>query len=129
MMCLRSLAQERPPAARRRFSRSAISRSCGTAAREALDALGYETTIDYLQAMCALVLRGTGLRPHANPGVMSRPEMAGLRTVSASLGVMLRDLHRRFGHVQEVIVQNFRAKADTLDSEVARPVNRVAGAL
>ena len=30
------------------------------AAREALDALGYETTIDYLQAMCALVLRETG---------------------------------------------------------------------
>ena len=31
------------------------------AAREALDALGHETTIDYLQAMCALVLRETGL--------------------------------------------------------------------
>ena len=30
------------------------------AAREALDALGHETTIDYLQAMCALVLRETG---------------------------------------------------------------------
>src|SRR5215831_5452571 len=51
------------------------------AAREALDALGYETTIDYLQAMCALVLRETGLLPHANPGVMSRAEMTGLRTV------------------------------------------------
>ncbi len=25
----------------------------------------------------------------------------------------IRDLHRRFGHIQEVIVQNFRAKADT----------------
>jgi FO synthase len=50
-------------------------------ARDALDALGHETTIDYLQAMCALVLRETGLLPHANPGVMSRSEMAGLRTV------------------------------------------------
>jgi FO synthase len=47
------------------------------AAREALDALGYETTIDYLQAMCALVLRETGLLPHANPGIMSRSEIAG----------------------------------------------------
>jgi len=26
----------------------------------------------------------------------------------------LRDLHARYGHIQEVIVQNFRAKADTL---------------
>ncbi len=25
----------------------------------------------------------------------------------------IRDLHRRFGHIQEVIIQNFRAKADT----------------
>jgi FO synthase len=144
------------------------------AAREALDALGYETTIDYLQAMCAVVLRETGLLPHANPGIMSRSEIAGLRTVSASQGIMLeslsarlcepggvhygspdkqpeprletlrlagelrvpfttgiligigetraerlealfaiRDLHRGFGHVQEVIVQNFRAKAAT----------------
>src|SRR5271163_1007663 len=144
------------------------------AAREALDALGHETTIDYLQAMCALVLRETGLLPHANPGSMSSCEIAGLRTVSASQGIMLeslsarlcelggvhygspdkrpeirletlrlagelrvpftsgiligigetraerlealfaiRDLHRRFGHVQEVIVQNFRAKPGT----------------
>src|ERR1700676_4643852 len=139
-----------------------------SAARNALEALGHETTIDYLQAMCALVLRETGLLPHANPGIMSRSEMAGLRTVSASQGIMLeslsarlcepggvhygspdkrpevrlenvklagelrvafttgiligigetraerlealfaiRDLHRQFGHIQEVIVQNF----------------------
>ncbi len=112
--------------------------------------------------------------PHANPGIMSRSEIAGLRTVSASQGIMLeslsarlcepggvhfgspdkrpevrletlrlagelrvpfttgiligigetraerlealfaiRDLHRQFGHVQEVIVQNFRAKPGT----------------
>ena len=45
------------------------------AAREALDALGYESTIAYLTAMCALVLRETGLLPHANPGVMTREEI------------------------------------------------------
>ena len=152
------------------------------APREALDALGYETTIGYLQAMCALVLRETGLLPHANPGVMTGSEMAGLRTVSASQGIMLeslsarlcepggvhygspdkrpearletlqlagelrvpfttgiligigetrgerlealfaiRDLHRRFGHVQEVIIQNFRAKPGTKLAGAAEP--------
>ena len=152
------------------------------AAREALDALGHETTIDYLQAMCALVLRETGLLPHANPGVMSRSEIAGLRTVTASQGIMLeslsarlcepggvhygspdkrpearletlrlagelsvpfttgiligigetraerlealfaiRDLHRRYGHIQEVIVQNFRAKPGTKRASAAEP--------
>jgi FO synthase len=152
------------------------------AARDALKALGYETTIDYLHAMCALVLRETGLLPHANPGVMSGSELAGLRTVSASQGIMLeslsarlcepggvhygspdkrpearletlqragelripfttgiligigetrterlealfaiRDLNRRFGHVQEVIVQNFRAKPDTKLAGAAEP--------
>src|SRR5580704_4143506 len=65
------------------------------AAREALDALGHETTIDYLQAMCALVLRQTGLLPHANPGIMSRFEIAALRTVSASQGIMLESLSAR----------------------------------
>ena len=62
------------------------------AAREALDALGHKTTIDYLQAMCALVLRETGLLPHANPGIpRSRSEIAGLRTVTASQGIMKLD--------------------------------------
>jgi FO synthase len=152
------------------------------AAREALGALGYESTIDYLKAMCALVLRETGLLPHANPGVMDRSEIASLRTVSASQGIMLeslsarlcepggvhfgspdkrpgirletahlagelcvpfttgiligigetrgerlealvaiRDMHRRFGHIQEVIVQNFRAKAGTKRAGAVEP--------
>ncbi len=152
------------------------------AARDALATLGYQTTIDYLQAMCALVLRETGLLPHANPGIMNRLEMAGLRAVSASQGIMLellstrlcepggvhygspdkrpeirietlrlagelrvpfttgiligigetraerlealfaiRDLHRQYGHVQEVIVQNFRAKPGTKRAEAAEP--------
>src|SRR5271170_1303987 len=144
------------------------------AARDALKALGHETTISYMTAMCALVLRETGLLPHANPGVMTREEIAGLREVTASQGIMLestserlcrrggvhygspdkhpavrletlrlagelkvpfttgiligigetrderidaleaiRDLHAAYGHIQEVIVQNFRAKPDT----------------
>jgi FO synthase len=152
------------------------------AARDALAALGHETTIGYLQAMCALVLRETGLLPHVNPGVMDRTEMAGLRGVSASQGIMLesvsdrlcepggvhygspdkrpavrldtlrlagelrvpfttgiligigetrterldalraiRDLQASYGHIQEVIVQNFRAKPGTKRAGAAEP--------
>ncbi|MEY2568684.1 MAG: synthase, partial [Actinomycetota bacterium] len=140
------------------------------AAREWLDAAGYESTVDYLVAMCALVRDETGLLPHANPGAMTEDELARLRTVSASQGMMLESLnaeldchrgcpdkdparrletldaagrlqipyttgilcgigesrqdrldaleaiatsHRRHGHVQEVIVQNFLPKAGT----------------
>lgn len=144
------------------------------AAREALAELGHETTIGYLREMCALVLKETSLIPHVNPGVMTREEIASLREVSGSQGVMLesiserlcqpggvhygspdkvpaarletirlagelavpfttgvligigetreeriqaleaiRDLHTEYGHIQEVIVQNFRAKDDT----------------
>jgi FO synthase len=144
------------------------------AARRALARLGYRTTVDYLAAMCTLVLRETGLLPHVNPGVMSETDIAALRRVSVSQGMMLESvsprlgwrggphhgspdkipavrlatieaagllkvpfttgiligigetraeridsllaidaLHRRHGHIQEVIIQNFRAKDDT----------------
>ena len=33
----------------------------------------------------------------------------------------LADVHRRYGHIQEIIVQNFRAKADTLKRRDAEP--------
>jgi FO synthase len=143
-------------------------------AREELASLGCETTIEYLARMCELVLEETGLLPHANPGVMTSDELAALREVSASQGIMLETvaerlsqrggphfgspdkrpaarletirlagelgipfttgiligigetrgeriealeaiaaLHREHGHVQEVIIQNFRAKPGT----------------
>ena len=157
------------------------------AARAELPALGFASTLDYLHAMAALVLRETGLLPHLNPGVMSRDDMARLRPVSASMGLMLetasdrlsarsgvhfgspdkvpavrlatiaaagelaipfttglligigetrherieallalRDLHAMYGHIQEIIIQPFRAKpgtrmatsADTSDDEL-----------
>src|SRR6195952_4858838 len=59
------------------------------AAREALATLGHATTISYLREMCAAVLKDTTLLPHVNPGVMTRDEIASLRTVSASMGIML----------------------------------------
>ncbi len=143
-------------------------------AKRELAELGHETTISYLTEMAGLVLKETGLFPHANPGVMTLDEIAALRKVSVSQGIMLesvsdrlmkkgaahygspdkkpsvrletmriagelqvpftsgiligigetrleriesflalRDLHQRYGHIQEIIVQNFRAKEGT----------------
>ncbi|MBA2476909.1 MAG: 5-amino-6-(D-ribitylamino)uracil--L-tyrosine 4-hydroxyphenyl transferase CofH [Actinobacteria bacterium] len=151
-------------------------------AREELAALGCETTVDYLARAARLVLAETGLLPHLNPGVMTRQQLAGLRTVSASMGIMLetvsdrlslrggphhaspdklpaarletieaagaldipftsgiligigetraerieallalRALGERGGHVQEVIVQNFRAKPGTRMADAPEP--------
>jgi len=152
------------------------------AARDALAELGYGTTIEYLAAMAKRVFAETGLMPHVNPGVMSAAEIASLRTVSVSQGLMLenasprlcqkggphhgspdknpgariatieragqlavpftsgiligigetraeridsllalRNLHERHGHIQEIIVQNFRAKPGTRMAAFAEP--------
>jgi len=141
------------------------------ASRKALDELGYSTTVEYLAAMCELVLRETNLLPHVNAGVMTDEEIDRLRGVSVSQGIMLeslserlclrggphfgspdkapqlrlamiasagrlrvpftsgiligigetrrerieallalRNLHAQYGHLQEIIIQNFRAK-------------------
>jgi len=65
------------------------------AAREGLKALGYSTTLEYLRAMAELVLTETGLFPHLNPGLMTREEMAALRKVSISMGIMLESASDR----------------------------------
>ncbi|MDB9924109.1 5-amino-6-(D-ribitylamino)uracil--L-tyrosine 4-hydroxyphenyl transferase CofH [Planktomarina sp.] len=151
-------------------------------AREALAEMGYDTTLDYLHAMAELVINETGLLPHFNPGVMTRNELAKLREVSVSMGIMLestslrlmerggchfgspdkdpavrletirhagelkipftsgiligigetradriesllalRNLHEEFGHIQEIIIQNFRAKPNTKMADVPEP--------
>ncbi len=143
-------------------------------ARRWLAGRGFSTTLEYLKSVSALTLKETALLPHGNPGVMSRREMASLKEVNVSMGMMLeilsqrlcqgdgphsrapskwpkarlkaldmaghlkipfttgiligigetrrervetllaiRESHRRHGHVQEVIVQNFRAKPNT----------------
>ncbi len=64
-------------------------------ARQALAALGYTRLIAYLRDMCERVLRKTGLLPHANPGTLSTEEMALLRPVTGSMGVMLENVSRR----------------------------------
>ncbi|MDP9387148.1 MAG: 7,8-didemethyl-8-hydroxy-5-deazariboflavin synthase CofG, partial [Actinomycetota bacterium] len=57
-----------------------------------LDEHGYPTTVDYLAAMCALVRDETGLLPHANAGALFPDELALLREVTASQGMMLESL-------------------------------------
>lgn len=140
------------------------------AAQEWLTTHGYETTIDYLVDICGRVRDETGLLPHANAGALFADEMARLRYVSPSQGMMLESLndnldchrgspdklatrrlatmeaagelqipfttgilvgigeslndriealtaiadsHARWGHIQEVIVQNFLPKVGT----------------
>ena len=144
------------------------------AARDALAEMGYESTTDYLFASAKAVFEETGLLPHLNPGNLEPEELARLKTVSPSMGIMLesaserlcekgmphygspdkipavrlqtlanagiaavpfttgiligigetrleriesllaiREIHEQYGHVQEIIVQNFRAKAET----------------
>ena len=143
-------------------------------AKEWLAKRGFKTTLEYLSYINRLVVEETSLLPHANPGTMSRREIAALQPYNPSVGLMvestspvlhepggphefapskrprvrlrtielagelrlpfttgiligigesredriesllaIRELHRRFGHIQEVIVQNFRAKPNT----------------
>ncbi len=70
-------------------------------ARRWLDGHGYASTVDYLAAACAAVLAETGLLPHANAGALGADDLARLRPVTASQGMMLESLrpdlaaHRR----------------------------------
>ena len=151
-------------------------------AREELAALGHETTISYLAEVAGIVAEETGLLPHANPGVMTAEDIALLREVSVSQGIMLesvsrrlmekgqvhhgspdkepaarletirlageqqapftsgiligigetrreriesllalREIHEAHGHIQELIIQNFRAKPDTKMANAPEP--------
>ena len=58
-------------------------------AREDLSRLGYDSTLGYLAATCRRVFEETGLLPHVNPGTMSADDIALLRGVSVSQGIML----------------------------------------
>src|SRR5918995_38393 len=62
------------------------------AAADWLAAHGYASTVDYLAAMCELVLDETGLLPHANAGALHEGELARLREVAPSQGMMLESL-------------------------------------
>ena len=53
---------------------------------------GYASTVEYLVAACRAVLEETGLLPHANAGALDASELAMLRHVTASQGMMLESL-------------------------------------
>ncbi len=61
-------------------------------AQQWLEANRYGSTVEYLAHVCRLVLDETGLLPHANAGALYRDELARLREVSASQGMMLESL-------------------------------------
>jgi FO synthase len=61
-------------------------------ARDWLAERGYASTVDYLVAMCRLVVEETGLLPHANAGALLPDELAALRPVTASQGMMVETL-------------------------------------
>jgi FO synthase len=153
-------------------------------AKDFLKALGFDSTLQYLAAMCELVLEKTGLLPHSNPGVMGLDDLRRLRETNISVGLMLesasprllrfggahwkapdkvpslrlrtienagelsmafttgiligigetaeervdallaiRAAHERHGHIQEVIIQPFRAKPDIRMAQAPEPSN------
>lgn len=53
---------------------------------------GYESTVDYVAALCSAVLAETGLLPHVNAGALTGAELDSLRPVSASQGMMVESL-------------------------------------
>lgn len=64
-------------------------------ARAWLDEHGFASTIDYVAHIARLITAETGMLVHANPGVMHPDELAALRPVSPSMGMMLETTSRR----------------------------------
>src|SRR4051812_43411442 len=58
------------------------------AARAELERIGHASTLSYLAEVARIVLEETGLLPHLNPGLMGAADLATLREVSASQGIM-----------------------------------------
>ncbi|MGH7846787.1 MAG: 7,8-didemethyl-8-hydroxy-5-deazariboflavin synthase CofG, partial [Candidatus Binatia bacterium] len=63
--------------------------------REFLHQAGARSTLDYLYSACRVVLEETLLLPHSNPGVMGRRDLARLKEVNASMGLMLENISAR----------------------------------
>jgi FO synthase len=66
-------------------------------AKEFLRRLGFDRTLEYLAAMCELVLEQTGLLPHSNPGLMGSEDLRHLRETNVSVGLMLESASPRLG--------------------------------
>ncbi|MBZ5643106.1 MAG: 7,8-didemethyl-8-hydroxy-5-deazariboflavin synthase CofG [Acidobacteriia bacterium] len=70
-------------------------------AKEFLQTLGFDTTLEYLAAMSELVLTKTGLLPHSNPGLMGEKDLRRLRETNVSVGLMLESASPRLGRPGE----------------------------
>ena len=151
-------------------------------AREELGQLGHATTLSYLAEAARVVFAETGLLAHVNPGLLDADDIAALRKVSVSQGIMLesaadrlcerggphfgspdkrpaarletirlageagvpfttgiligigetrterieallalRELNDRYGHIQEIIIQNFLPKPGTRMAKAPAP--------
>ncbi len=66
-------------------------------AKEFLQTLGFDSTLEYLAAMSELVLTKTGLLPHSNPGLMGEKDLRLLRETNVSVGLMLESASPRLG--------------------------------
>jgi 7,8-didemethyl-8-hydroxy-5-deazariboflavin synthase CofG subunit len=149
--------------------------------RETLARLGHSSTVEYVRRACEMALE-RGFLPHTNMGILTRDEMARLKDVNASLGLMLetvserlrgagmphhrapdkapavrirmlreagelripfttgiligigetwderidsllviREIHAQYGHIQEVIVQNYAPKPGLLRAPPSGP--------
>src|ERR1700730_17933570 len=64
-------------------------------ARAELDRLGHSTTISYLAEAAQAVLDETGLLPHVNPGCLTASDLAALRRVAISQGIMIESTSAR----------------------------------
>lgn len=64
-------------------------------ARRWLDEQGYASTLHYVAHVAAELRDRTGILPHINAGCMSADELAMLRPVSASMGLMLESASDR----------------------------------
>ena len=59
-------------------------------ARSWLRSRGYDSTLEYLEVICRLLLTETSLYPHSNTGTLTRSELEALKKVNASLGLIQR---------------------------------------
>lgn len=67
------------------------------AAAEWLASHGHASTVEYLAAMCRLVVEETGLLPHANAGALHGDDLRALRRWCPSQGMMIETLAARLG--------------------------------
>ncbi|MCG7534605.1 5-amino-6-(D-ribitylamino)uracil--L-tyrosine 4-hydroxyphenyl transferase CofH [Pseudoalteromonas sp. OOF1S-7] len=154
-------------------------------ALQALENMGFTSTLDYVAHVANKVYESSGLLPHLNVGCMTEEEMIKLRSCCASMGLMLESaserlcekgmphygspdkhpsrrletietagklnipfttgilvgigetrkeridsllkikaLNDKYHHIQEVIIQNFKPKADTKMHAVKAPSAR-----